>query len=135
MGMGKPIGADFVPKIAKADIEAARNGTLISTLREAVIESRGPWSRRAQAQEWNGGLYLRIPAQQGTATTLLRPKIEKGKAQTIAARTRKQTQKPAVAANRPPICYVPAYLDYPQVPETETYLQHHKLQNLYYVRF
>ena len=135
------IRPDFVPKLSQETMEAARNGTMIGTLRKAVVESGRAWSARTRVQGWNGRMYLRLPdreflqanASDGPPSNVTNP---------VNGVTTKPSKRDKVLAfwehseSRPPLCYLPGYLDYPYyVDMEEGSPKHWTLKNLFYVRF
>ncbi|KAF2797089.1 hypothetical protein K505DRAFT_372737 [Melanomma pulvis-pyrius CBS 109.77] len=146
---------DFVPKISQYAIECARNGIMIGTLRKAVIERGVDWAKRTRLQGWNGRMFLHLPPRTSSIplsdvyTKWNKPKlavatdvrtgriIKKRSKQEQAQKTKEKREKilDVLASSdwRPPICYLPAYLEYSErKEEPEGQLS---LENLYYIRF
>lgn len=153
------IAADFVPKLTQHAINCARNGILVGTLRKAVIESGFDWAERTQVQWWNGQMYLHLP-RRTSAVPLVDVyaewnKRKKSKAKILStnkvtkrnpkrnfqnkwkqgAKDKRQKMLDIYASSeyRPPICYAPVHLEYPNVHEEEDGPQ--ALENLYFIRF
>lgn len=151
------IGPDFVPMLSEHIKDCARNGVLIGPLRKAVVECAADWAQRTQVQWWNGRMYFHLPPRK-TKTTLAdvytkwkgkkavrhRPqRDEKGKitkAESKKIRQQKEKDKRekvldiyTASEYRPPICYIPSYLDYPSL-EDDIEVPH-TLDNLYFIRF
>ncbi|KAF2000298.1 hypothetical protein P154DRAFT_466465, partial [Amniculicola lignicola CBS 123094] len=55
------VGPDFVPKLSDDVVTAVRNGTLIGTLRKAVVESGEEWAQRTLVQGETGSMFLILP--------------------------------------------------------------------------
>ncbi|KAF2110350.1 hypothetical protein BDV96DRAFT_200759 [Lophiotrema nucula] len=144
------IDTDHVPRLSPETIMAARNGTMVGALRKAIIESGVEWARRTHVQGWNGRMYLQLPAR--TSAVPLADvyshwrKNRKGKTSVYEYKTSRAAQDPekykdkkdmlldiyASSKYRPPICYIPAYLDYPWDVDEEFPVS---IDNLFYVRF
>ncbi|KAF2655474.1 hypothetical protein K491DRAFT_429105 [Lophiostoma macrostomum CBS 122681] len=149
------IGQDFVPKLSQYMMNCARNGIMVGALRKAVIEPAQDWAQRTHVQYWNGRMYLELP---GRTSTLSLPEVftkwehkkkaqryvpkgtivkRKTRAEKLQHHKREKKQKMfdifASSEYRPPICYAPVDLDYPNVYTDDEGPR--ELDNLYYVRF
>ncbi|KAF2727390.1 hypothetical protein EJ04DRAFT_138172 [Polyplosphaeria fusca] len=153
------VGADFVPRPSLQQAAAVRNGILTGVLRDAIIERGRDWAQRTRVQGWNARLYMRLP-QRTSAVPLAdvyKKWREKRKGDTRTFESRgggkargrgklaqdkglsKQEEKKrmmldiyASSEYRPPICYIPAYLDYPRELDPDV---HRNIKSLYYIRF
>ncbi|ORX97688.1 hypothetical protein BCR34DRAFT_607192 [Clohesyomyces aquaticus] len=157
-----PVQASFVPKLSRAVMNLARQGCLVGPLRRARIESAREWAWRTMVQWWNGSLYFHLPpprplsptaAKKTNTNTNLGGKHKPSSSKPGAYRVTKNYGKKgkpvvrkeksdkrelmleiyAASEMRPPICYLPAYLDYPTFHEDEDGPR--TLDNLYYIRF
>jgi hypothetical protein len=149
------IGQDFVPKLSQYMMNCARNGIMVGALRKAVIERAEDWAERTHVQYWNGRMYLELP---GRTSTVPLPEVfkkwehkkkahryvpkgttvkRKTRAEKLQQHKREKRQKMldifASSEYRPPICYAPVDLDYPNVYTDDEGPR--ELENLYYVRF
>ncbi|PVI02362.1 hypothetical protein DM02DRAFT_670649 [Periconia macrospinosa] len=152
------VGPDFVPPLSEHAKDCARNGVLYGQLQRAVIERGTDWAKRTIVQWWNGRMYLNLPPRGASKKVLADVyakwnkkkkrghKQEKGKGRGIdkvepkrraAQRLQDQRQKMldiyAVSEYRPPICYVPSYLDFPLMDDDEDVEK--SIDNLFYIRF
>ncbi|KAF2264462.1 hypothetical protein CC78DRAFT_580536 [Lojkania enalia] len=143
------VGADFAPKLAYDTIVAARNGILIGVLRKAVIESGKAWAARTQVQGWNGHMYLKLPDRTSSiplADVYAKWRKKRRGKTSVYEKKRKQEKADkkrldkkqmileiyASSEFRPPICYIPAYLDFPRGLEDEL---PRAIDNLFFIRF
>lgn len=151
------IGADFVPKLTQHVMNCARNGVLVGTLRKAIIETGQEWAERTKVQGWNGRMYLKLPQRTSAGPltnaytdwkTKNHTRAEKIKAGKALRRTSHQRRKDAAEEKkqrmldiyasseyRPPICFAPVQLEYPNIHNDDDDGPPRTLENLYYVRF
>ncbi|KAF1958563.1 hypothetical protein CC80DRAFT_407611, partial [Byssothecium circinans] len=151
------VGPDFVLSLSEHTKDCARNGIMYGQLQRAIIERGADWAERTQVQWWNGRMYLELPPRSASKKSLAdvyakwRKKneyrrFEQKKKRAIgksepkrkaAQRLRDQRQKMidacAVSEYRPPICYMPSYLDYPLLEDDEE--AEKSVDNLFYIRF
>jgi hypothetical protein len=155
--MPEEVGPDFVPSLPEHTKDCARNGVLLSPLRNAVIERGSDWAARTQVQWWNGRMYFHLPPRKSKtdlasvyakwrkkkiANSQERRKVGAGiqklepKAK-VQQRLQDQREKMldvyAASEYRPPICYVPSYLGYPLLDDDEEVEK--SPHNLFYIRF
>jgi len=151
------VGPDFVPSLSEHTKDCARNGVLILSLRNAVIERGSEWTARTQIQWWNGRMYFQLPPRKSKTdlasvyakwrrkkTTKSQERRKKGGGITKAEPKRKAQQRLqdqrekmidvyAASEYRPSICYVPSNLDSPSLNDDEEVEK--SLENLFYIRF
>ncbi|PSN63285.1 hypothetical protein BS50DRAFT_109131 [Corynespora cassiicola Philippines] len=151
------IGPGFVPKLSVNTRNCARNGVLIGTLRNAVVERASDWATRTQVQSWNGRMYLQLPPKTSDldlaqvyrkwnkrkkATThskhVYSGRVTKEHIQTHELRKEKdkrdmQADILRASEYRSPICYIPSYLEYGE--QVDSYYEPRSLHNLFFIRF
>jgi hypothetical protein len=146
------VGPDFVPRVSQHTIDCARNGVLISSLRKAIIERGVDWGKRTRLQGWNARMYFYLPprslsvslsdvyAKWNKPAQAVDPRtgrVVKRRAKKQMDKKKDQRQKilEILAASewRPPICYLPAYLEYTEPKERIEGANN--VENLFYIRF
>jgi hypothetical protein len=165
-GLPDEVGPDFVPDLSEHTNDCARNGVLLSLLRNATIESAIEWATRTHIQEWNGRMFFELPPR-NTKTDLQsvyakykkkaaarrerykkerRAKYKKdGRIEKVdpkkRAQERQQEQRDKTrdvymaSEYRPPICYVPSYLEYPLLGDDDDVEVGRTMHNLFYIRY
>ncbi|KAF2643030.1 hypothetical protein P280DRAFT_547265 [Massarina eburnea CBS 473.64] len=151
------VGPDFVLSLTEHTKDCARNGVMYGQLERAVVESGAKWAERTHIQWWNGRMYFNLPPRGASKKNLAdvyakwkkkkevnRFVTKKGRGinkvdpkRNAAQRLKDQRQKMldvwAVSEHRPPICYMPSYLDYPLLDDDDEVEK--SVENLFYIRF
>jgi hypothetical protein len=146
------VGPDFVPRVSQYAIDCARNGVMIGSLRKALIERGTDWAKRTQLQGWNARMYFYLPPRSSSVSlsdvyakwNKSAQAVDPGTGRIVKRHTKKQADKKkdqrhktleilAASEWRPPICYLPAYLEYTEPKEKVEGANN--VENLFYIRF